>query len=159
MTTKPPPMPASSRWPVHFKLVATSRRRPPSPGRSRTRIRPGRGTSATSRRVPQRRRPTPDRATRPWVSNRSRQTTRPLARFATPGGEELAKQASGGFGEHPGTDLDAMIVRRVSQDVVDRVDRALLGVGGTVDQPGDARQYHRASAHGAGLEGDVKRDP
>ena len=46
----------------------------------------------------------------------------------------------------------------MSQDVVHRVDGALLWVGRAIDEPADSRQHHRAGTHRAGLERDIERD-
>src|SRR5437870_1598025 len=46
----------------------------------------------------------------------------------------------------------------MTQHVVHRIDRALLWIGGAVDEPADPRQHHGTGAHRAGLQGDVERD-
>src|ERR1700693_5226538 len=107
-------MPACNRWLVHLRRVGTRKRRPPLRGHSRTQTRPGRGGSATCRLPAPPPPPIIPRATLPRASNQSPRATSSLAWFPAALGEELAKQASGRLGEHAGTDLDPVIVRRVA---------------------------------------------
>ena len=77
----------------------------------------------------------------------------------TAGGEEGLDLVAAGVGEDPGDDVDPVIERRMVEGLHGRVDGAGLGLGGAVDEPGDAGVDERAGAHETGFDGNVERDP
>ena len=70
------------------------------------------------------------------------------------GGEEGGEKLGAMVGHYAGGDLDSVIEADVGAELVEGLDGAGFGVGGAVDQAGDAGVDNGAGAHGAGFEGD-----
>jgi hypothetical protein len=61
------------------------------------------------------------------------------------------------FGKHTAGHLEAVVEALVAGEVVERAHGARLGIGGAVDEPGDARLMHETGAHRTRLQRDVDR--
>jgi len=75
---------------------------------------------------------------------------------AAGGAEELAEDGAAGLGEHAGADRHAVVEAGVVAQREQAAGGAGLGVGGAVDEAGDAGVDEGSGAHRAGLEGDVE---
>jgi hypothetical protein len=76
-------------------------------------------------------------------------------RIAT-GAEEGSQESAALVGEDAGGDLDAVVECGVVHDGEDGAAGPGLGVGGGVDESGDAGVEDGSGAHGAGFEGDIE---
>jgi hypothetical protein len=76
--------------------------------------------------------------------------------FPTSFKEEVGEKGAALFGEEAGGDFDLVIELGVVHDGEDRAAGSGFGVGGGVDEAGDACVEDRSGAHGAGFECDVE---
>ncbi len=77
-------------------------------------------------------------------------------RRSTPRREERLQQGSTILGEHARRNLDAVIQLGGREQFEARTKRASFRIIGAVHQPWDARLHHRACAHAAGFQRNVK---
>jgi len=70
--------------------------------------------------------------------------------------EKIGEEGAALFGEEAGDDLDFVVELRVVHDGEDRTAGSGFGVGGGVDEAGDAGVEDGSGTHGAGFEGGVE---